>query len=113
LLAIFGTDRLAPSVGSASRVHRFGNRIASFTPTAAPAASQGKMIRFGTLVFPAIPRDGLWAPPPFQPSQSFCFGSLEFITDQLGTLRLQEEEATPAAPEDPEELPPPPPKPSG
>jgi len=71
------------------------------------------MIRFGTLVFPVIPRDGLWAPPPFQPSQSFCFGSLEFITDQLGTLRLQEEEATPAAPEDPEELPPPPPKPSG
>jgi len=65
------------------------------------------MIRFGTLVFAAIPRDGLWAPPPFSPSQTFQFGSLEFITDQLGALHLHEEEAAPADTKEPA----PPPKP--
>ena len=67
------------------------------------------MIRFGSLEFPTIPREGLWVPPPFQPSQSFNFGSLEFITDQLDTLRLREDEAVLAAPEDrkePSHLPP-------
>ena len=49
----------------------------------------------------------MWAPPPFPPSQTFQFGSLEFVTDQLGALRLHEEEAAPAATEEP----PPPPKP--
>ena len=74
------------------------------TPFAAPAASQGETIRFGSLEFPAIPRDGSWAPPPFPPSQTFQFRSLEFITDQLRAL-LREEEPTPAASE---ELAPPP-----
>ena len=70
--------------------------MVSITPLAAPAASSGETIRFGSLEFPAIPRDGLWAPPPFSPSQTFQFGSLEFITDQLGALHLHEEEAAPA-----------------
>jgi hypothetical protein len=36
-------------------------------------------------------------PPLFPPSQTFQFGSLEFITDRLGALRLHEEEAALAA----------------
>ena len=88
-------------------VHCFGDRMVSITPFAAPAADNGETIRFGSLEFPAIPSDRLWAPPPFSPSQTFQFGSLEFITDQLGALRLHEEEAAPAATEEPA----PPPKP--
>ena len=82
-------------------VHYFGDRMVSITPFTAAAASHGETIRFGSLEFPTIPRDGLWAPPPFSPSQTFQFGSLEFITDQLGALHLREEEATPAATEEP------------
>ena len=75
--------------------------MVSITPFAALVASSGETIRFGSLEFPAIPRDGLWAPPPFSPSQTFQFGSLEFITDQLGALQLHEEEAAPADTEEP------------
>ena len=81
--------------------------MVSITPSATPAASQGETIRFGSLEFPAIPRNGLWAPPPFPPSQTFQFGSLEFITDQLSALHLHEEEAAPVDTEEP----PAPPKP--
>ena len=81
--------------------------MVSITPFAAPAAGNGETIHFGLLEFPAIPRYGLWAPPPFSPSQTFQFGSLEFITDQLGALHLHEEEAAPADTEEPA----PPPKP--
>ena len=59
-----------------------------------PGGGQGETIRFGSLEFPAVPRDGLWAPPPFQPSQSFHFGNLEFVTDQLGALHLCEKDAS-------------------
>ena len=79
--------------------------MVSITPFTAPAASRGETIRFGSLEFPAIPRDGSWAPPPFSPSQTFHFGSLEFVTDKLGALRLHEEEAAPVAAEEP--VPPP------
>ena len=67
--------------------------MVSITSIAAPATSHGGMIRFGSLEFPAVPRDGLWAPPPFPPFQTFQFRSLEFVTDQLGALHLHEEEA--------------------
>ena len=66
--------------------------MVSITPFTTPAASRCETIRFVSLEFPTIPRDGLWAPPPFPPSQTFHFGSLEFVTDQLGALRLHEEE---------------------
>jgi hypothetical protein len=80
--------------------------MVSITTTAAPATSQGEMIHFGSLEFPAVPEmDCGWAPPPFQPSQSFHFGSLEFVIDQLGALYLREEDAAPAASE--ESAPPP------
>ena len=55
--------------------------MVSITPFTAPAVSRGETIRFGSLEFPMIPHDGLWAPPPFPPSQTFQFGCLEFVTD--------------------------------
>ena len=73
----------------------------SITPFAAPAASRGEMIRFSSLEFPTIPRGGLWVPPLFPPSQTFQFGSQEFVTDQLGALHLHEEEAALADTEEP------------
>ena len=75
--------------------------MVSITPLTAPAASRGETIRFGSVEFPTIPRDGLWAPPPFLPSQTFQFASLEFVTDQLGALHLYEEEAALADTEEP------------
>ena len=81
--------------------------MVSITPFTAPAVSRGETTCFGSLEFPAIPRDGTWAPLPFPPSQTFRFGSLEFVTDQLGALRLHQKEVALAAAEEPV----PPPKP--
>ena len=37
------------------------------------------MIRFGSLEFPMLPPVGMWVPPIFEPSQTFLFGSLDFL----------------------------------
>ena len=54
-------------------------------------AVSSDMTRFGSLEFPMLPPIGMWVPPVFEPSQTFLFGSLDFIADQLSVLCLHEE----------------------
>ena len=52
-------------------------------PTFPPSGMVGSSdtTRFGSLKFPMLPPIGMWVPPVFEPSQTFLFGSLEFIAD--------------------------------
>ena len=61
--------------------------MAHFSTTLTMAGS-GDMIRLGSLEFPALSPAGMRVPPVLAPSQAFLFGSLNFIADRLGVLRL-------------------------
>ena len=44
-----------------------------------------------------LPLDGMWSPPIFVPLQTFHFGSLDLVADQLGVLHLREEVLVPTS----------------
>ena len=54
-------------------------------------AGSSDTIRFGSLEFPTLPLAEMWALPVFVPLQTFLFGSLDFIADQIGVLCLRKE----------------------
>ena len=64
--------------------------MAHFSATYAMAGSSDTT-RFSSLEFPALPPVGMWVPSISEPSQAFLFGSLDFVADRLGILRLREE----------------------
>ena len=74
-------------MGKTLYVHAFGYRMTHFSAIFAMAGSSD-MNRFCSLEFPALPPVGMWVPPVFEPSQTFLFGSLDFVADRLGILHL-------------------------
>ena len=69
-------------MGKTSYVHAFGHRMANLSTTFAMAGSSD-MTRFGLLEFPTLPPIGMWVPPVSESSQTFLFGSLDFIIASL------------------------------
>ena len=85
----------APIVGAVRgeddvRSTLFGHQMTYFSATFVVAGSSDTT-RFGSLEFPMLPPVRMWVPPIFEPSQTFLFGSLDFVADQLGVLCFHEE----------------------
>ena len=90
----------APIVGAirgedAVRSTLFDHRMAHLSATFVMAGSSNTT-RFGSLESPALPLVGMRVPPVFEPSQTFLFGSLDFVAYRLGVLHLREEALVPA-----------------
>ena len=68
-------------------VYAFGHRMAHLS-TIFVVVGSSDTISFGSLEFPTLPPVGMWVPPVFVPLQTFLFGSLDFVADQLGVLHL-------------------------
>ena len=94
LLATFRTDSRRRPWGE--RRAFFGHRMAHLS-TIFITAGSSDTIRFGSLEFPTLLLVGMWVPPVFVPLQTFLFGSLDFVADRLGVLRLSEEALVPTS----------------
>ena len=94
LVGHFSHRQLAPSVGTTPCVHAFGHQMAHLSAIFVIMDSNDTT-RFGSLEFPTLPPVGMWVPPIFEPSQTFIFGSLNFVADRLGVLHLREEALVP------------------
>ena len=81
-------------MGRTPCIHASGHRMAHLS-TIFGMAGSSDTIRFGSLEFPMLSLVGMWAPPVFVPLQTFLFGSLYSIANQLGVLRLREEALVP------------------
>ena len=76
-------------------IHAFDHRMAHLSAIFG-MTSPSDMIHFSSLEFPMHLPVGIWVPPVFKPSQTFLFGSLDFLADRLGVLHLREEALVPA-----------------
>ena len=85
---------MAPSVGKTPYVHAFGHQMAHLSAIFGMTGSSD-MTHFSSLEFPMLPPIGMWVPAVFEPSQTFLFGSLNFVADQIGVLRLRKEALVP------------------
>ena len=95
MLVTFCTDSWRRPWGRHRTFMLFGHRMANLSAIFTMVGSSD-MTRFGSLEFLVLPPVRMWVPPIFEPSQTFLFGSLDFIVDRLGILHFRKESLVPA-----------------